>query len=72
MDLALLLLTLLGIIVILLWTQYWFRVVVFGIAGLGFGFATIASIIHFQIVGALGCYFLMVCCWRIAGTDQRS
>ena len=48
-------------------TQRWFWVLVFFTAGLAFCFAMMASIIHFQIVGALGSFFLMAVCWGFAG-----
>jgi hypothetical protein len=47
-------------------TQRWFWLLVFGIGGLASAFATLASIFHFQILGALGFFFLMRICWVIA------
>jgi hypothetical protein len=48
-------------------TQRWFWVLVFFTAGLVSCFAMMASIIHFQILGALGSFFLMAVCWGFAG-----
>ena len=59
-------LAIIGLIALLLMTQRWFWLLVFGISGLASGFAMIASIIHFQILGALGFFFLMIICWGIA------
>ena len=50
-----------------LMTQRWSWVLVFFIAGLAFCFAMLASIIHFQILGAVGFFFLMAVCWGFAG-----
>ncbi len=47
--------------------QRWFWLLVFGISGLAACFALLASVIHFQILGALGFFFLMAICWGIAG-----
>ncbi|WP_218081243.1 hypothetical protein [Anthocerotibacter panamensis] len=55
------------IIGIFLITQRWFWLLVFGIGGLAAAFATLASIFHFQILGALGFFFLMLICRGIAG-----
>jgi hypothetical protein len=46
--------------------QRWFWVLVFGIGGLASCFALLASIIHFQILGALVFFFLMLISWGIA------
>ncbi len=62
-----LILVVLGIIALFLITQKWFWLLVFGIGGLASLFAMIASIIHFQILGALGFFVLMLICWGIAG-----
>jgi hypothetical protein len=43
----------------------WFWVIVFFFAGLGSLFAMIASIINFQILGALGFFVLMIICYLI-------
>jgi hypothetical protein len=50
-----------------LMTQRRFWVLVFFTAGLASCFAMMASIIHFQILGALGSFFLMAVCWGFAG-----
>ncbi len=46
--------------------QRWFWILVFGVSGLAAAFSTLASIFHFQILGALGFFFLTVICWGIA------
>ncbi|MCG7932216.1 MAG: hypothetical protein ABW104_13740 [Candidatus Thiodiazotropha sp. 6PLUC2] len=38
-----------------------------GFGGLASLFAMLASIIHFQILGALGYFILMAICWGIFG-----
>jgi hypothetical protein len=48
-------------------TQRWPLVFVFFIAGLASCFAMLASIIHIQILGAVGFFFLMAVCWGFAG-----
>ena len=40
---------------------YW----IFGVSGLAAGFSTLASIFHFQILWALGFFFLTIICWMI-------
>ncbi|MEO6319201.1 MAG: hypothetical protein ABIR56_00940 [Polaromonas sp.] len=57
----------LGIAALLLMTQRWFWLLVFGFSGLASLFAMLASIIHFQILGALGFFMLMSISWSIAG-----
>jgi hypothetical protein len=54
-----------GILVLLLITQRWFWLLAFGISGLAAAFSTLASIFHFQILGALGYFFLVIICWGI-------
>jgi hypothetical protein len=44
-----------------------FWVLVFFLVGLASRFAMLASIIHFQILGAVGFSFLMAVCWGFAG-----
>jgi hypothetical protein len=56
-----------GLICLVLMVQRWFWLLVFGIGGLAACFALLASIIHFQILGALGFFFLMVICWGVTG-----
>ena len=51
---------------IVLMFQRWFWVLVFGIGGLASCFATLASIVHFQILGALFFFFVMWVCWVLA------
>lgn len=53
------------VIALFLITQRWFWVLVFFFAGLASLFAMIASIIHFQILGALGFFVLMAFCFGI-------
>lgn len=50
---------------ILLITQRWFWMLVFGIGGLAAAFSTLASIFHFQILWALGFFFLAIICYVI-------
>jgi hypothetical protein len=50
-----------------LMTHRWFWVLVFFTAGLASCFAMLASIIHFQILGAVAFFFLMAVCWGFAG-----
>ena len=55
----------LGVLVVVLVTQRWFWLLAFGIGGLAAAFSTLASIFHFQILGALGFFFLTIICWMI-------
>ena len=57
----------LGLIALFLITQRWFWVLVFFFSGLASLFAMIASIIHFQILAAIGFFVLMGICWGILG-----
>ena len=57
---------------IILMFQRWFWVLVFGVSGLASCFATLASIVHFQILGALLFFFLMLVCWAISGAILES
>ena len=57
-----------GVLCLWLITRWWFWLIITGIAGLAAFFATIASVIHFQIFGALGfCFIAIIChglfCW---------
>jgi len=54
---------LIAVLFIWLATNRWFWLIVIGIAGLASAFATLASIVHFQILGALGFFFLTVVCY---------
>jgi hypothetical protein len=60
---------LIGIGILSLWlmTKRWFWLLAFGIGALASAFTTLACIIHFQILGALGAFFLMLACCFIAG-----
>jgi len=49
----------LGLIALVLITQRWFWLLVFGLSALASCFAMIASIIHFQILAAVGFFILM-------------
>jgi hypothetical protein len=55
----------LGVLVVVLVTQRWFWLLAFGIGGLAAAFSTLASIFHFQILGALGFFLLTIICWLI-------
>jgi len=55
-----------GIFCVVLMFQRWCWLIVFGIASLVSCIALLASIIHFQIFGALGFFILMLICWKIA------
>jgi len=48
------------ILIVFLTTRKWFWVIAFGFGGLASLFSMIASIIHFQILAALGFFILMV------------
>ena len=58
----------LGVLVVVLVTQRWFWLLAFGIGGLAAAFSTLASIFHFQILGALGFFFLAIICWGITAS----
>jgi hypothetical protein len=64
-DIGLIILIGLGLLALFLITQRWFWLV-FGVGGLASAFATLASIFHFQILGALGFFFLTCICWVVA------
>jgi hypothetical protein len=53
------------IVALMLITQRWFWMLVFGIGGLAAAFSTLASIFHFQILWALGFFFLAIICYVI-------
>lgn len=55
----------LGLLALWLLTQRWFWLLTFFTGGLASCFAMLASIIHFQIFGAVGFFFLMMICWLI-------
>lgn len=52
-------------VALLLVTKRWFWGLIFIFAGLASLFAMIASIVHFQILGAMGFFVLMVVCIAI-------
>ena len=60
METADIILTVAGLVVIGLMTQKWFWLFVFGTGGLASAFACLASIIRFEILWALGFFFLAV------------
>ncbi len=51
---------LIGLAVLVLLTQSWFWLLAFFFGGLASLFAVLASIIHFQILGAVG-FFVLMC-----------
>lgn len=65
-------LLIIGIIGIYLMTHKWFWLLAFGISALASAFATLASIIHFQILGALGFFFLACICGFVASLIASS
>ena len=66
---------LVGIAALWLMSKRWFWIASFGIAGLSAGFAALASIIHFQILAAVGLavlsYILLVITGLIAAGFER-
>ena len=56
-----------GIILLWLICQKWFWIIGLSIGALASVFAVLASIIHFQIAGALGFTFLALICSAILG-----
>ncbi|MBI4651652.1 hypothetical protein HY745_10285 [Candidatus Desantisbacteria bacterium] len=54
-----------GVVARFLIIQRWFWIIVLFFGGLASLFAMIASIIHFQILGALCFFVLMAICWGI-------
>jgi hypothetical protein len=50
---------------IYLMTRLWFWLWLFFLGALASAFATLASIIHFQILGAVGFFILMSVCWGV-------
>lgn len=57
---------LVGLVALVLMLQRWFWVLVFFVGGLAACFAILASVIHFQILGAVAFFFLMIFAWSIA------
>ncbi|GBE06008.1 hypothetical protein BMS3Abin10_01650 [bacterium BMS3Abin10] len=64
-DAGVLILFVLGAGAIYLCTRRWFWKVAFFFGALASLFSMLASIIHFQILGALGFFVLMIVCWFI-------
>jgi hypothetical protein len=62
----------LGVLALVLITQRWFWLLAFGIGGLAAAFSTLASIFHFQILGALGYFLLTLICWGITAVIADS
>ena len=58
----------LGIGALWLATQRWFWALLFFVGALASFFAMAASVIHFQILGAVGFFFLMCICWAICAS----
>ena len=59
-------LVVIGIIALLLMSQRWFWVLAFGLGALASFFAMVASVIHFQILAAMGFFILMAILGGIA------
>lgn len=53
-----------GLFIILIF-QRWFWLLAFGLGGLASLFTMLASIFHFQILAAIGLFFLMLILWGI-------
>lgn len=53
------------LVALLIVTRRWFWVAVFFFSGLAALFAMVASVIHFQILAAVGFFVLMVVCWGL-------
>jgi len=58
-------LIILAVIAIILITQRWFWILAFGLCTLASGFTVIASVIHFQILAAVGFTVLTFILWVI-------
>jgi hypothetical protein len=43
-------------------TQRWVWIIILGLGTLASAFSTLASIFHFQILGAIGFFFLTIIC----------
>lgn len=56
-----------GLICLTLMFQRWLWLIVFGFCSTASGFALLVNIFHFQILGALGYFFLMLICWKMTG-----
>ena len=50
-------------LLLFLLTRWWFWLLAFGIGAVAAAFSTLASIIHFQILWAMGYAFLLLICW---------
>lgn len=55
-----------GVLCLWLMTKRWFWVLLFSLGTLACFFSVVASVIHFQILGAMGYFFLMGVCAVIA------
>ena len=65
-------LVVLGLVLLFCMTKRWFWLLAFGIGTLASAFATLASIVHFQILGALGFFFLTLILGAIASAIGSS
>ena len=65
MDNTTVILIVIGVGALALMTQRWFWALVGGLGALASFFAMVASVIHFQILGAMGFFFLMCICGGI-------
>ena len=54
-----------GLVAIFLITQRWFWSLALGLGALAAAFACLASIVHFQILGAIGFFVLACVLWII-------
>ena len=61
-----------GIAVLFLLTRKWFWLIVFGIGTIASVFTTLACIFHFQILAALGFFFLAAICGFITFKIKES
>ena len=52
--------------------QWWFWAFLSFVGGLASFFAMVASVIYFQIWGAVGFFFLMAICWLIFETAMST
>ena len=52
-----------GLFLLIVICQRWFWLILFGVGGLAAFFSMIASIFSFQIIAAIGLFFLMILLW---------